>query len=130
MKHLFIPYELAVIAKEKGFDEPTITYYDIEEENNLKPIPSYEEINGFHCNRNSLMVASPLYQQILKWFKEKHFIHICPVYICSTNEIADFYYIINFMINEFKQKDIIIDNIDFDETKTLNKAIEEAFKFI
>lgn len=82
MKNLFVPYDLSLSLKGKEFDEACIAYYDIEENNKLKPIPMGEEINSFHSNSNKLMVAAPTYQQVVDWFRNKHKtdITIMPVF--------------------------------------------------
>jgi hypothetical protein len=67
----FIPYEQALELKELGFDEACICYYDIEDSYKLKPTPMKEEVNAFHFNSTSIMVAAPLCQQAFRWFREK-----------------------------------------------------------
>jgi hypothetical protein len=68
----FISYEQALALKELGFDEACICYYDIEDSYRLKPTPMKEEINAFHFNSTSIMIAAPLYQQAFRWFREAH----------------------------------------------------------
>lgn len=66
MKHLFIPYELAVIAKEKGFNDYCLNAY-----NDRGKMPYSDK----HCKNSSLLngfVAAPLYQQIVDWFMTEH----------------------------------------------------------
>jgi hypothetical protein len=72
MKKEFIPYEQALEVKVLGFDEACICYYDIEDSYKLKPTPMKEEVNAFHFNSTSIMVAAPLYQQAFRWFREKY----------------------------------------------------------
>lgn len=105
INELFIPYEIALKLKEKGFDEAVLAHYIIYKEGNR------EQWNGgnkegknedlvFHGNDwgeeenieslcysvNSIeetgyycykeYIAASLYQQVIDWFREKHNIHI------------------------------------------------------
>ncbi len=71
VKDLFIPYELAVIAKEKGFNEPCFGSYRINSPNFFSPNK---------CDKNGdITLLAPIYQQIVDWFREKHKIYITVV---------------------------------------------------
>ena len=86
MKKLFVPYELALLAKEKGFDEECIAEYfdkrltfyhnlDDKEEDDMT-----SECDTIICYKNStpnhfdkeLTVCVPLYQQLVDWFRERY----------------------------------------------------------
>jgi hypothetical protein len=81
MKQQFVPYEIAVMLKEKGFDEPCLGYYTqytgTEVENHLSYVS-----NHISENHNSNIttppwytgvdVTAPLWQQVIDWFREKH----------------------------------------------------------
>lgn len=82
MKHLFVPYELALLAKEKGFNEPCIAEYfhkeltfytneDDEYSGECVELTAYknESLNHFDVKNT---VSAPLYQQLVDWFREKH----------------------------------------------------------
>lgn len=125
MKHLFVPYNLALLMKEKGFNEPCFTYHlwDGNEQNK-------EFKNGlgnfvFHAKSGktntdyaqSKHISAPLYQQATDWLREKHGIsvwvyppkNLWHVQMESGEQFAssgDTYY------------------------EALNKAIEEALKLI
>jgi hypothetical protein len=75
MEKEFIPYNLALILKELGFDEALSFYFDIEENNKLKPIPMKDEICSFHSNRDKLMIAAPTFSQAFRWFRKTHNLH-------------------------------------------------------
>jgi len=65
MKHLFVPYELALkLRNTKQFEEKCLAYYhDI----------SYELTIGVYKNSDFYKcVAAPLFQQVVDWFREKH----------------------------------------------------------
>lgn len=106
MKQLFLPYELAVIAKEKGFDEECFGYY-LQEILHIKPKYGFGNI-----------LNAPLYQQIVDWFREKHNIWI---YITFGSE-----YLSVWKIKGNGNKE----GYEVDYYKAFNKAIEESFKLI
>jgi len=64
MKHLFLPYDLALLAKEKGFDEPC-----------MKGVKDGHEFTtcGFNLTNsgNTHEYTLPLYQQLVDWFRMK-----------------------------------------------------------
>ena len=73
MKDLFVPYDIALLAKEKGFKEECFRIYAnyytdntialIEDPDKGELYPSYNWVNK---------IAAPLYQQLVDWFREKH----------------------------------------------------------
>jgi hypothetical protein len=84
MKEQFVPYEIALKLKEKGFDEPCLGYFD----------PLYKKLviweNG-STNSTSNWVYAPLWQQVSKWFRIVHNIYLIEqVTIDSRGDI--FYY--------------------------------------
>lgn len=122
MKHLFVPYELALKLKEKGFDEKCFGFY--RDEGNLQfwnityncrsnsdCVKIYDSDDGFGC-------TSPLYQQVIDWFREKHNIFIWV-------EKGDSFFHAFIKIKNKKER---IPSSTYYEA--LNKAIEEALKLI
>src|SRR5690242_15307232 len=69
MKHLFVPYELALLAKEKGFDAECLRFYGDD-----KVLYNDEDISN--STVNELYCTAPLWQQLVDWFREVHKIHI------------------------------------------------------
>lgn len=66
MEHLFVPYDLALKLKEKGFNECCFGFFD--------PLHNGLVIyNDERENLNSEMswVSAPLYQQTVDWLREK-----------------------------------------------------------
>jgi len=62
----FIPYEQAIALKELGFDEPCFWLYDEKQlKNQITP-----SINSDFKYIN--VIQAPLYQQVFRWFREKH----------------------------------------------------------
>lgn len=123
MKHLFIPFELATIAKEKGFNEDCFGYIRPDNTLNL-------EYDYIFCTNDLLEESenctAPLYSQIIDWFRETHKINVwvqlygnsfkqryvpCTMKGLNPNNTKEYNY-----------------NTDFYEA--LTKAIEEAFKLI
>ena len=66
MNTLFVPYELAVKLKEKGFDEQCLMVYESKD----SMIPESE------AGINKTNVDAPLYQQVLDWLLKK--LNDCP----------------------------------------------------
>ncbi len=122
MKHLFIPYELAVIAKEKGFNEKCIATYT------QNTIGKGDRLQFFvepiNPNDDFTFISAPLYQQIVDWLREKHKIYI---YINPFNEILNFKEVVLF---KWAIKDKCVAKEYSTYYEALNKAIEEAFKLI
>jgi hypothetical protein len=75
MEEEFVPYELALKLKEKGFDETCIAYYN---KNGvfyaMGSITGFQRsfFGGFVPNLNKKLTAAPLWQQAFDWFREKH----------------------------------------------------------
>lgn len=73
MKHLFVPYEIALKLKELGFGGPCLGYYPY----GSKDVHVVMYLNSSEWkDRDFPMTAAPLYQQVVDWFWEKHHIHI------------------------------------------------------
>lgn len=87
----FLPFELAVKLKEKGFDYPCIGHYV----NNQLYIAHYQ--NAFHSDKDESLDA-PTISQVLKWLRKekKIFISILPIATFSTIDKVAFYYLIEY----------------------------------
>lgn len=72
MKHLFVPYETAVMAKEKGFDEKCLAHY-VGKKLNIGLESSANYLASF---TKSEICAASLYQQLVDWLREKHQLHL------------------------------------------------------
>jgi hypothetical protein len=75
MDEQFVPYELALKLKEKGFDEPCLGYY--REDAQKKDGTLYEYITPYHYDEvkeceHMIPVFAPLYQQAMEWFDDKY----------------------------------------------------------
>jgi len=120
MKNIFVPYELAVIAKEKGFNEKCINYYS-----KIDKQLSYSmdgvvmlKVDDFNSTNH---VSAPLYQQIVDWFRKNHNIAIEPT---TWVEVT------TWMVRNRMTNETIWNNAIKDYYEGYNKAIEEALKLI
>lgn len=88
MEHLFVPFELCLILRDKGFDEPCRDHW--ERGQNDKEwelftsgewltkkdlINDYKDADGNLCGE----ISAPLYQQVIDWLREKHNLNIIIV---------------------------------------------------
>lgn len=126
MKHLFVPYELALLAKEKGFPQHIgsgLAAYDKTEDGT-------EWLHTGGAYPVGLLVA-PLYQQLIDWFREKHLIIITPLLYSEKHAYIspDPNFIFEFAISDHVNgNSSIAKNKDYYES--FNKALTEAFKLI
>lgn len=148
MNKLFVSYELAKLAKEKGFNEPCLAYYaenkilqmdtrPFEDWCRLQAISHPEVTNTkiqFALNKDCY--AASLYQQLIDWFREKHRYHIDVTFQESIGNKVEFintpYYSIEIYHlhggDAWKTYKFVAFSDDY--YITLNKALEEAFKLI
>lgn len=131
MKHLFVPYELALKLKEKGFDEECFYRYNHNGSGSPNPKWDGKLVNNRKWERFADYddcIAAPLYQQVVDWFREKYSIEI---EIASTMEGGYYYYIFTNTEDEERFEDL-----EYTEKKkltyyeALTKAIEEAFTLL
>lgn len=124
MKHLFIPYRLALIAKQKGFPNHTGSCLAAWEQT------KNAEWLHFGSHPVGLLQAS-LYQQIIDWFREKHSL-IIEIQLDQTSTVKWAYDITKY--NDFGNFERKVDVLNWglyrNYYEALNKAIEEAFKLI
>lgn len=76
MKEQFIPYNLVLQLKEKGFNEQCLAFYNGVGDNMLQPVDT--DFINFRNIGNC--VAAPLFQQVMDWFREEHYIDITIEY--------------------------------------------------
>lgn len=120
MKHLFVPYELAVKLKEKGFNEECLG--------------SWNPVHGLIIDDEVFTsnISAPLYQQVIDWFREKHKIFISINVSLNSIKFKKPELHFNMDILKNKQqpsfKSSRSESVDYYEK--LNEAIEEALKLI
>ena len=77
MKKEFVSYEIALKLKELGFDEPCFTYYYKLSSNLRTHLAIDIRYAWTYLGTNKLeFTLAPLYQQVFRWFREKHDIDI------------------------------------------------------
>lgn len=121
MQHLFLPYHLAVIAKEKGFTGKCLGFYG-------RSFPLYNFDNFYLQDRQifggDIKCNAPLYQQIVDWFREEH-----KIFVNVLQE--DTYYA---DLEDIPFTKTLLDgrqNYGYSHYySALNNAVEEAFKLI
>jgi hypothetical protein len=80
MKEQFVIYEIALILKEKGFDQPCFGYYYDEGKFSFwnwtvcKDYPYLTKNSSLILSKNS--IAAPLWQQVFTWLRDVHDIDI------------------------------------------------------
>lgn len=86
--HLFIPYELALKLKEKGFDEECFGHYENESKQliiNFNNLPLTEEQSKRPSlytisHKNSVLpqwaISAPVFEQVFDWLDKTHKIRI------------------------------------------------------
>ncbi len=74
MKKEFVPYEQSLDLHLAGFNEPCLCYYSVKDniDAELKNVDN-DLINFRPVNYPS--IKAPLYQQVFRWFREKHKLH-------------------------------------------------------
>jgi len=123
MQHLFLPYELALLAKEKGFDEPCFGIW-MERGSKHDVIYVAKQDDAWQAEQNDGILA-PLYQQLMNWFEEAHKLKIKNIPYTSGKDK----WVIWSWIH------IAPDNGYWEEVKSIKSndidlAIIEAFKII
>lgn len=117
MKDLFIPYELAVVALEKGFDHYCLAAYKRSDR-------SLKVMDGTESGHYSEWLSAPLYQQIIDWLREQHQIVVSVNVV--DNISGNFYGELTSIGGRFFARET-----DYGSYyEALNKAIEEALKLI
>ncbi len=151
MENLFVSHQLALMAKEKGFNEACMAIYSLGlEKNNMTQLQFNIDYSIVHStgayipiidnffpktksNSELWVPTAPLYQQLIDWFRDKHNIHI--VIDFNSDDLGYSYCVYykkeNGKIGERSGHghDEIIEK-EFTYYEALNKALVEAFKLI
>ena len=137
MKNLFVPYEIALKLKEKGFEPSCFASYEGNDDLCFRTVMSKnsyyisEEEDKYYC-------AAPLYQQCIDWFRKKHNIHVNADLLPNVKEYKGTFVPLDFTPKSFKS---VIEyynaRIKYSTTdkftnyyEALTAAIEEAIKLI
>ena len=71
MKKEFVPYEIAIKLKEKGFNLGCLAYF-VNDQFRLKKYLSSKDANYNSDFTIGNLFSAPLWQQVIDWFREKH----------------------------------------------------------
>ncbi len=136
MKNTFLPYQLTLLAREKGFDAIFLGYYDINTTGLLK---SRSESVCLIANQEMMPKGStpaPIYQDVIDWLREKHNIHI---EISTSGDDEQYPKWTYWLVNTKKSNRIELAMKELSDIKileydtyyqALENAIEEALKLI
>ncbi len=134
MKHLFVPYELALVVKEREFDEPCLAMYTEEGKRLTYTSVPLNNTNSFWKSSPSEVIPAPTFQQVQDWLREKHNIEIyCPNYYKNSKGYKPQY---ECRINDNQLGTGLIAGssegvlLFSNYYEALTKAIEEALKLI
>lgn len=76
MKHLFVPYYIAKLLHDKGFDIKCLGYIKPDGEVRLFEIMPLDQV-GLESNPNyEDGILAPLYQEVIDWFRENHSVYL------------------------------------------------------
>ena len=90
MNEDFIPFELAVKLKEKGFNEPCYGYYHRDGGNDSFELCGNGD-RDFLNSKNQYRVAAPTISQVLKWLREEQKLHIEVMFIRPLHNRVKYY---------------------------------------
>lgn len=72
IKDLFAPYKIALLAKEKGFNENCLARYIKDCGEIIFALSAQSTTNTYYNNQNSIVgCAAPIYQQLIDWLRKK-----------------------------------------------------------
>ena len=136
MKHLFVPYEIAILAKNKGFNDLCIKYIFTGNTGTGTDTTHYVSIDDQECyNDDSQTISVPMYQQLIDWFFDNKniIVEICSLYVFNGGseikwmiKISNKYGITFIDGNNTVDEEFIYSN----KKEALDKALEEAFRRI
>lgn len=127
MKNLFVPYELAFKLSEKGFNDKCIGFF--RDERLIFPV-----ITGDHLVDNEffkglpLMIAAPLFEQVINWFRIRHNIYIAVLPYREDSELCWYYIIVE---DDEQLSDILLNEGDLNASsnyKNYEDALLEGIK--
>lgn len=127
MNEDFIPFELAVKLKEKGFDEPCYGYYHCNGGNDSFELCGSGD-RDFQNSKNQYRVAAPTISRVLKWLREEKGIHIEPI---ATTTFATKNNTAYFVLIKYKITATSLESIDLLEMYALfNDACIAGIEYV
>lgn len=131
---IFLPYRLAVIAEEKEFTTLSIVgNYCTKNDGPFKEGEIY--FGGRKPSKEDNRIIAPLYDQIVKWFIEKHNLNVSTSFKMNIKKWDYIVYDMNLngpeYVKYYKQYKYKYQNRQFNtQQDALNSAIEEALNLI
>lgn len=144
LHELFVPYELALKLKEKGFDLECFGHYEYKSKQfiinfNNKPLnkeeskrPSLYTISHKNSALPQWAISAPTYFQIIDWYRIEHNL-VLDVFqeFNGVDAYTGFWEVDVSELKDYKQPHkLVIEEVFEDYYEALNKAIEEALKII
>lgn len=134
LEELFLPYNIAELAKKKGFNEPSLAFYNKEKwlefsggKNSIgmeieSPFYNFDGFPLYDTGR----VSAPVYQQMIDWLRTENNLHMN---IRST-ETGSFQYEIYFKNNGIQYKWITSGPLRKAYYEALNEGITQALNLV
>lgn len=99
MEKEFIPYQQALALKNLGYDWPCLSWYNLEQ-NRVMGSGEYDNEGQYYKH-----VGLPLYQQVFRWFRERHKLFMLMQVGQHNGEHQTFYFnVFKFGKNLYKSK--------------------------
>jgi hypothetical protein len=124
MEDILISYDVALLAKEKGFNLPVSTYSNITEPNKIITVGAFNHNYKAHGN---ITVSRPTQSLLLKWLRDNHKIHI-SLWYNTLNDKWRIDYITDFSNDTFLDIDAIPEQETFEGM--LDTALLEGLRYI
>lgn len=127
MQKEFVTYEIALKLKELGFNKECLAYYS-NLDNQLRFTGLFNKNNIIVSDfSKQLNIASPLWQQVIDFFREKY---NYVIYITEIGENKSFYtYTIEIKDHSLFEIDGVYSKYHGDLHKTYHKAIEQSILY-
>jgi hypothetical protein len=125
LKELFVPYEIAVKLKEKGFKVDCFGYYWHDSNNELRASKPILAVNWNDNDEYNKDTSAPLWQQVIDWLREEKEINFEVHYFGGFG--SDNY---EFKIITKEGKAIWVGNKNKSYHSSRQQAIEKALELI
>lgn len=127
MNHLFLPYELALKLKEKGFDEKCLGGYSATDEHEFDFLFRISQV-PIRKNSQVSFVLAPTYQQAIDWLYEKGI--SLEIYTCSDDGGKSFNHLIRKVGKKLYEIRALDNKCVTDRYEAWDNGIIEALKLI
>lgn len=123
-KGLFVSFNLAMLLKEKGFNELCFAFYHSKsiDPDLLFPV-SYKETEIFYQRPHNTLILAPFYQQVINWLREEHNI---DVWIEKDYQVKRYF----IQCPQLTDTEVKFNPWSEEYYEALNKAIEKALTLV